>query len=228
MQLYFARSRRKCSTLQWRHNERDGVSNHQPRDSLFNRLFRHRSKKTSKLRVTGLCGGNSPMTDEFPAQKVSNAANVSISWRHHQYHNDVMIWKRFPSYWPFVCVASQMACNMVPWFWLAFILCTKNVASYLRRTGAHLTSPMASCQQKLTHINNIYRCIRSGAAADRRTPLKPGAQLDLASPYAVPRTRRTESPTSLNYAKLCVELNYTGVAIGEKWGDLVIRHIVLE
>ena len=70
--------------------------------------------------------------------------------------------------------------------------------------------------------------IRSGAAADRRTPLKPGAQLDLASPYAVSRTRRTESPTSLNYAKLCVELNYTGAAIGEMWGDLVVRHIVLE
>ena len=69
---------------------------------------------------------------------------------------------------------------------------------------------------------------RSGAAADRRTPLKPGAQLDLVSPYAVPCTRRTESPTSLNYAKLCVELNYTGAAIGEMWDDLVIRHIVLE
>ena len=45
--------------LPWRHNERDGVSNHQPRDCLLNRLFRRRSKKTSKLRVTGLCGGNS-------------------------------------------------------------------------------------------------------------------------------------------------------------------------
>ena len=74
----------------------------------------------------------------------------------------------------------------------------------------------------------IIIMIRSGAAADRRTPLKPGAQLDLASPYAVSRTRRTESPTSLNYAKLCVELNYTGAAIGEMWGDLVVRHIVLE
>ena len=74
----------------------------------------------------------------------------------------------------------------------------------------------------MTHVT------RSGAAADRRTPLKPGAQLDLASPYAVPRIRRTESPTSLNYAKLCAELNYTGAAIGEMWGDRVIRHIVLE
>ena len=29
-------------------------------------LFRCRSKKTSKLRVTGLCAGNSPVTGEFP------------------------------------------------------------------------------------------------------------------------------------------------------------------
>ena len=46
--------------LQWRHNGRDSVSNHQPRDCLLNRLFRRRSHKTSKLRVTGLCAGNSP------------------------------------------------------------------------------------------------------------------------------------------------------------------------
>ena len=32
---------------------------------------RHRSNKTSKLRVTGLCAGNSPVTGEFPAQKAS-------------------------------------------------------------------------------------------------------------------------------------------------------------
>ena len=46
--------------LRWRQNGRDSVSNHQPHDCLFNRLFRRRSKKTSKLRVTGLCVGNSP------------------------------------------------------------------------------------------------------------------------------------------------------------------------
>ena len=49
----------------------------------FNRLFRRRSKKTSNLRVTGLCVGNSPGTGEFPAQMASNAENVSIWWRHH-------------------------------------------------------------------------------------------------------------------------------------------------
>ena len=40
-------------------------------------------KKTSKLRVTGLCAGNSPGTGEFPAQRASYAENVSIWWRHH-------------------------------------------------------------------------------------------------------------------------------------------------
>ena len=44
---------------------------------------RRRSKKTSKLRVTGLCEGNSPVTGEFPAQRTSNADKVSIWWRHH-------------------------------------------------------------------------------------------------------------------------------------------------
>ena len=70
-------------SLQWRHNGRDSVSNHQPHDCLLNRLFRRRSKKTSKLRVTGLWAGNSPGTGEFPVQMASNAENVSIWWRHH-------------------------------------------------------------------------------------------------------------------------------------------------
>ena len=43
----------------------DGVPNNQPHDCLLKRLFRPISKKTSKLRVTGLCGGSSPVTDEI-------------------------------------------------------------------------------------------------------------------------------------------------------------------
>ena len=69
-------------SLQWRHNERDGVSNHQRPQNWLNHLFRRRSKKTSNLRVTGLCAGNSPVTSEFTSQKASNAENVSIWWRH--------------------------------------------------------------------------------------------------------------------------------------------------
>ena len=69
--------------LEWRYNGLDSVSNHQSHDCLLNRLLRCRSKKTSKLRVTGLCEGNSPGTSEFPAQMASDAENVSIWWRHH-------------------------------------------------------------------------------------------------------------------------------------------------
>ena len=60
------------------------VSNHQPPDCLLKYLCR--SKKTSKLHVTGLCEGNSPVTGEIPVQRTSNhgnAENVSIWWHHH-------------------------------------------------------------------------------------------------------------------------------------------------
>ena len=72
-----------ANALQWRHNWHYGVWNHQPHDCLLNHLFRCRSKKASKPRVTGLCEGNSPVTGEFPAQRASNKENISIWWRHH-------------------------------------------------------------------------------------------------------------------------------------------------
>ena len=76
-------------SLQWRHSGCDGISNHQPRHCLLNRLFRRTSKITSKLRVTGLCAGNSPVTGEFPAQMASNAENVSIWWR----RSRIILWQ---------------------------------------------------------------------------------------------------------------------------------------
>ena len=69
----------KRTSLQWRHNEQDRVSNHQPHDCSLNYLFRRRSKKTSKLRITGLCA----VTGEFPAQMANNEENVFIWWHHH-------------------------------------------------------------------------------------------------------------------------------------------------
>ena len=69
-------------SLQWRHNDRDGLPNHRRLGSLLNRLFRRRSKKISKPRVTGLCEGNSPVSAEFPSQRTSNTKTVSIWWRH--------------------------------------------------------------------------------------------------------------------------------------------------
>ena len=99
--------------LRWRHNKRDSVSNHQPHDCLLNSLFRRRSKKTSKLRVTGFCAGNSPgpansphkgpvTRKMFPFDDVImgkyNGAYGNV-WTH---HDGVIKWKHFPRYWPFV------------------------------------------------------------------------------------------------------------------------------
>ena len=60
---------------------------------FLNHLFRRRSKKTSKLSVTGLREGKPPVTGGFPSQRASNAQNVSISWRHYDVNNDnIQIW----------------------------------------------------------------------------------------------------------------------------------------
>ena len=77
-----------CIPLQWRHNEHDCVSNHQPHHCLLSRPFiRAQIKGNIKApRHWLLCGeftGPSPGTGEFPAQMASNAENVSIWWRHH-------------------------------------------------------------------------------------------------------------------------------------------------
>ena len=74
--------------LQWRHDELDGVSNHQRLDCLLKRLFKRWLNKTSKPRLTGLCEGNSTVIGEFPAQRAGNAENVSIWWRHHDVGTD--------------------------------------------------------------------------------------------------------------------------------------------
>ena len=50
---------------------------------VYSTVYSGADKKTSKLRVTGLCEGNSPATGEFPSQMASNAENISIWWRRH-------------------------------------------------------------------------------------------------------------------------------------------------
>ena len=69
--------------LQWSHNEHDGISNHHNLNHLLNHFFRCKSKKTSKICVTGLCEGNQLVTGGFPSQRASTAENISIWWNHH-------------------------------------------------------------------------------------------------------------------------------------------------
>ena len=71
----------RITPIQWRHNGRDGVLNHQPHHCLLKRLLRCRSKWTSKLRVTGLCAGNSPVNS--PDKCAVTRKSVSLWWRQH-------------------------------------------------------------------------------------------------------------------------------------------------
>ena len=66
--------------LRWRHNGRDGVSNHQPHDCLHSRVFRRRSKAM--------------LHQSSASQKVSNAENVSIQWCHRVNHTGIKVTPR--------------------------------------------------------------------------------------------------------------------------------------
>ena len=111
--------------LRWRQNGHYSVSNHQPRECLVYSLIRCRSKKTLKLRVTGLCAGNSPDTGEFPAQRASNAENVSIWWRHHEMSHNMQCYK-----------ATHYM--MTSWNWITF-------APFWWETGKQTTINMELC-----------------------------------------------------------------------------------
>ena len=87
------------AALQWRHNEHGGISNHQPYECLLNRLFRRRSNEIPKLRVTGLCAGNSPVIHWwlvnyphwgpvawklFPFDDVIMQRYIEMKWNNHR------------------------------------------------------------------------------------------------------------------------------------------------
>ena len=113
------------STLHWRHNGRNGVSNHQPHECLLNRLFGCRSTKTSKLRVTDLCAGNISVTGGFPAQMASDAENVSFWWRHHgSMQNQVIIWDTT------LQESSQNQSRQSEYIWTRFLNAKANIGGY--------------------------------------------------------------------------------------------------
>ena len=152
------------NTLQWHHNESDCLSNHQPNDCLLNRLFRHRWKKTSELHVTGLCAGNSTVTSEFPAQRASNAKNVSIWWRHHELFMSFFmktrqiwgIWKLRPAYSPETPNLGQNR-------W-CFVSCDLEIWWMTLETIGHLSFAVSSFVQHFVAIGELKLELQSGNA----------------------------------------------------------------
>ena len=137
-----------------RHNGRDSVSNHQPQHCLLDRLFRRRSKKTSKLRVTGVCVGNSPGTGEFPAQMASNAEMFPFDDvvmfpddRHPWQRHDMETLSRYWSWNPLVNSPHKkevmLSCDL-------FIFVVSLISMIDRyRTAKHMkNTPRAQCQHK--------------------------------------------------------------------------------
>ena len=92
-------------SLQWCHNERNGISNYQSLDCLLSHLFRRRPKKTSKLRITGLCEGNPPVTSGFPYKG-------PVTWIVSPFE-DVIICREQPVWWFCRIVVLVVVLNMV-------------------------------------------------------------------------------------------------------------------
>ena len=91
----------------WCHNDHDGVSNHQPHGCLLNRLFRRRSKKTSKLRVNGLSAGNSP-------RPVNSPHKGPVTWKMLPFDDVIMQLTFQPPNW----VTSAKRNAWIPDWWV--------------------------------------------------------------------------------------------------------------
>ena len=88
----------RCSTSPWHYNDAIMSAMAYQITSLmvvYSNVYSgaDQRKHKKKLRVTGLCEGNSPMTEEFPAQRSSNAENVSI-WLRHRVHTQFILGKK--------------------------------------------------------------------------------------------------------------------------------------
>ena len=187
LKMSSAERRPSClSSLQWRHNELDCVSNHRRLAYLLNRLFRHRSKKTSKLRVTGLCEGNPPLDRWFPPQRASNAENVSIWWRHHVYvaYLDLQLRRWQIQTTRYTAIRPKDNDNSTSW-WICFLVSHLPI-SLNWYTGPCVVilnndntpwGPVQSCgtiYDQRINSSGLYEPIRSGNASKDRKCFPPG------------------------------------------------------
>ena len=133
------------NTLRWRHNGCDSVSNHQPRECLLRRLIRRTSKKTSKLRVTGLCVGNSPgpvnsphkgpvTRKMFPFDDVIMKIKMMYDAYEHVPNRPVQISVIYPQGWNTSCIID----GKVPG--------AKSTKALLRSAVAQQTSHWGRCE----------------------------------------------------------------------------------
>ena len=148
------------------------VSNHHPRDCLLNCLFRRRSVKTSKLRVTGLLGaGNSPWTGEFPSQRAStcNAENVSIWWHHHARSTfpepDVRTYISRNN-----IVHTQLYCTELVPRLLWHMLCFRGLVYQIMKLSVMDVVPFPLLQGKMLYVQHNYLAVRINSIKTIKLP----------------------------------------------------------
>ena len=118
------------NSLKWHQNECDAISNHRLLDCLLIHLFRHRTKKISKLHITGLCEWNPLVTGGFPSQRASNAENVSIWWCHHELTQTMGTHNWISCFWSLN--PSNGHPDYIPhWIHIKLVLMVLNVSSYI-------------------------------------------------------------------------------------------------
>ena len=138
------------------------VEQNSPASPLFTQpLFGRRSKKTSKLRVTSLCVGNSPGIGEFPAQMVSNGENVPIWWRHHRHPisskflRNIVIWTQYIR-------NTIMISPAVVWYTISNTHCQTQSSQFCEVIFAvqqKIIAPKCLCLRE--NISRKYHCLRT-------------------------------------------------------------------
>ena len=135
--------------LQWRHNDHDCVSNHQPRGCLLNRLLRRRSKKTPKLRVTGLWVGNSPGPVNSPHKR-------PVTWK--MFPFDDVIMSVAGMHGRLVQVENIMWCDLQRFYPKKVVLSSVKNKIWLIRLPHDDLSYEKRCE--LTHQNGENVCFK--------------------------------------------------------------------
>ena len=132
-------------TLYWRHNEHDDVSNHWRLYCLLRHLIRRTSKKTSKLRVTGLCEGN----HRWPVDSIRKGPLTRILFRlmTSSCHGYISVWYTYDGLVQERRNSSALAMELR-------FSCTNPSISGMWRTAKHWP-------QHVFYSSNIPGCVHS-------------------------------------------------------------------
>ena len=141
-------------SLRWRHNGRYSVSNHQHHDCLLNRLFRRRSKKSSTLRVTGLCVGNSP-------GPVNSPHKWTVTRKMFPFDDVIMLWE---------------CGNTAPKAWLPYSVqqCHQTRLTYVAHSCIASAIQLSPCRASLKILKDYVTSVSSETSEDlKRAGAKP-------------------------------------------------------